>query len=144
MYDKSERVRALAVPPSVAQIGADDAHVERAARLGKCDLVTAMVGEFPELQGVMGRYYAQADGEPPKSARRCEEQYWPRFAGDELPADARRHGALTRGQARHARGHFHASARSPPARAIRSACVAPRSASCASRSSAGSTWTCLR
>ena len=85
VYDKSERVRALA---SIVgrEIGADDAHVERAARLAKCDLVTAMVGEFPELQGVMGRYHAQADTEPRDVCEALREQYWPRFAGDELPA----------------------------------------------------------
>ena len=57
----------------------------RAAYLSKADLVTLMVGEFPELQGVMGRYYAEADGEPPSVARAIEQHYWPRFAGDALP-----------------------------------------------------------
>jgi len=57
----------------------------RAAYLAKADLVTLMVGEFPELQGVMGRYYAEADGEPPSVARAVEQHYWPRFAGDALP-----------------------------------------------------------
>jgi glycyl-tRNA synthetase beta chain len=85
LHDKSERVRALAGTIGRA-IGADDAHVERAARLAKCDLVTAMVGEFPELQGVMGRYHAQADAEPPDVCAALREQYLPRFAGDELPA----------------------------------------------------------
>jgi glycyl-tRNA synthetase beta chain len=59
---------------------------ERAAQLAKCDLVTAMVGEFPELQGIMGRYYALADGRQPEVATAIEEQYLPRFAGDRLPA----------------------------------------------------------
>jgi glycyl-tRNA synthetase beta chain len=58
----------------------------RAAYLAKADLVTLMVGEFPELQGVMGRYYAEADDEPPSVARAIEQHYWPRFAGDMLPA----------------------------------------------------------
>ena len=57
----------------------------RAAYLAKADLVTLMVGEFPELQGVMGRYYAEGDGEPPSVARAIEQHYWPRFAGDALP-----------------------------------------------------------
>jgi glycyl-tRNA synthetase beta chain len=58
----------------------------RAAALAKADLMTAMVAEFPELQGVMGRYYAQAQGYPPEVARAIEEHYQPRFAGDVLPA----------------------------------------------------------
>lgn len=61
--------------------------VARAARLAKCDLATAMVGEFPELQGTMGRYYAQHDGEESSVAQAVEEHYRPRFAGDSLPAE---------------------------------------------------------
>src|SRR6185295_12439667 len=57
----------------------------RAAQLAKADLTTLMVGEFPELQGVMGRYYAEADGEEPSVCRAIEQHYWPRFAGDALP-----------------------------------------------------------
>ena len=82
---KSERVAALAARIAGA-LGGDVAMAEEAARLAKCDLVTAMVGEFPELQGVMGRYYAAADGEPGEVAAAIEEQYLPRFAGDRLPA----------------------------------------------------------
>jgi len=59
---------------------------QRAAELSKCDLLTAMVGEFPELQGVMGRYYALHDHEPDEVADALAEQYLPRFAGDVLPA----------------------------------------------------------
>lgn len=81
---KARRVAALAVGIA-AGLGADTAAAERAARLAKCDLVTAMVGEFPELQGTMGRYYALADGEDPDTAAAIEEQYLPRFAGDRLP-----------------------------------------------------------
>ena len=55
---------------------------DRAAMLAKADLLTDMVGEFPELQGVMGRYYAEHDGEPPTVAAAIEQHYWPRFAGD--------------------------------------------------------------
>ncbi len=58
---------------------------ERAAALSKCDLMTQMVGEFPELQGTMGRYYALHDGEPEEVALALDEQYMPRFAGDRLP-----------------------------------------------------------
>lgn len=82
---KSERVAALARTVAEA-IGADAAQAERAARLGKCDLMSAMVGEFPELQGIMGRYYALHDGEPAEVAAALDEQYMPRFAGDGLPA----------------------------------------------------------
>ena len=57
----------------------------RAAELSKCDLLTLMVGEFPELQGLMGKYYAQHDGEPAEVCTALEEQYWPRFAGDRIP-----------------------------------------------------------
>jgi glycyl-tRNA synthetase beta chain len=57
----------------------------RAAYLAKADLATLMVGEFPELQGLMGRYYAEADGEPSSVCRAIEQHYWPRFAGDALP-----------------------------------------------------------
>jgi glycyl-tRNA synthetase beta chain len=64
----------------------DAAPVMRAASLAKCDLVTGMVGEFPELQGVMGRYYALSDGEPPAVADAIAEHYLPRFSGDDLPA----------------------------------------------------------
>ena len=59
--------------------------VERAARLAKCDLLSDMVGEFPELQGIMGRYYALESNERPEVARALEEQYMPRHAGADLP-----------------------------------------------------------
>ncbi|MHB9102706.1 MAG: glycine--tRNA ligase subunit beta [Sulfuricella sp.] len=60
---------------------------ERAAHLAKADLLTDMVGEFPELQGIMGQYYAMHDGEREEVARAIEQHYWPRFAGDALPQD---------------------------------------------------------
>lgn len=66
-------------------LGADKAEAELAARLCKADLLTDMVGEFPELQGVMGRYYALHDGEKPSLAEAIEAHYRPRFAGDALP-----------------------------------------------------------
>jgi glycyl-tRNA synthetase beta chain len=83
--ERVERVRGLA--QFVAQkISADPALADRAALLAKADLVTNMVGEFPELQGIMGRYYALADGEDAKVADAIEQHYRPRFAGDALPA----------------------------------------------------------
>ncbi|HGP7483213.1 TPA: glycine--tRNA ligase subunit beta, partial [Neisseria gonorrhoeae] len=66
-------------------LGADAAAAERAARLAKADLVTEMVGEFPELQGTMGKYYARLDGETEEIAEAIEQHYQPRFAGDKLP-----------------------------------------------------------
>jgi len=85
VYDKSQRVAALAAEIA-AQIEGQPALAERAAQLAKCDLVTEMVGEFPELQGIMGRYYARLDGEDNEVAEALDEQYQPRFAGDNLPA----------------------------------------------------------
>jgi len=84
VYDKTARVTALAV--HIAEhIHADQVLIGRAARLLKADLVTEMVGEFPGLQGTMGRYYASADGEHPEVADAIEEHYLPRYAGDRLP-----------------------------------------------------------
>jgi glycyl-tRNA synthetase beta chain len=81
--DKTRRLERLAQTIG-AHIGS--AHAEAAARLAKADLMTAMVGEFPELQGIMGRYYAQAEGLPVEIALAIEEHYRPRFAGDAIPA----------------------------------------------------------
>ena len=81
--EKTLRVMALAQLIG-RRIGAG-ADVTRAAELAKADLMTAMVGEFPELQGTMGRYYAEAQGESPELARALEEHYRPRYAGDALP-----------------------------------------------------------
>jgi glycyl-tRNA synthetase beta chain len=69
-------------------LSADPLPAERAAWLSKADLLTGMVGEFPELQGTMGRYYAQHDGEPQAVCDAIEQHYWPRFAGDRLPRGA--------------------------------------------------------
>ncbi len=80
------RVRKLAAAIA-ALTGADALLADRAAMLAKGDLVTNMVGEFPELQGVMGRYYALADGEDADVAAAVEEHYRPRFAGDTLPSN---------------------------------------------------------
>jgi glycyl-tRNA synthetase beta chain len=69
-------------------LGADTAAARRAAHLCKADLLTGMVGEFPELQGTMGQYYARHDGEPAAVAEAIEAHYRPRFAGDALPGNA--------------------------------------------------------
>lgn len=84
LKDKSERIAQLA--DIVAQeLGADNSLANRAGILSKTDLMTEMVMEFPEVQGVMGMYYARNDGEDPQVALALNEQYMPRFAGDSLP-----------------------------------------------------------
>ena len=74
--------------PATRDSSVDPAEVVRAARLAKTDLLTDMVGEFPELQGIMGAYYARNDGEAAHVAAAIVEHYQPRFAGDALPATA--------------------------------------------------------
>jgi len=84
LADKARRSTAMAT--FIAErIQGDVAHAQRAVALAKCDLVTEMVLEFPELQGIMGRYYAEQDGEPAEVAQALEEQYLPRFASDAIP-----------------------------------------------------------
>jgi glycyl-tRNA synthetase beta chain len=84
VFDKTNRVQALAI--HIAQeLGANPEYCGRAAALAKCDLVTNMVGEFADLQGLMGSYYAKAGGEPDEVAQAIREQYLPRYAGDQLP-----------------------------------------------------------
>ncbi|MGC5829323.1 glycine--tRNA ligase subunit beta [Ralstonia pseudosolanacearum] len=85
-----ERVSRLqAIAGQLAEkLGTDIAHASRAALLAKADLLTDMVGEFPELQGTMGTYYARHDGEAEDVALACSEHYQPRFAGDALPGTA--------------------------------------------------------
>jgi len=87
LLDKSGRVAALAarLAPS---FGAEPALAQRAGELSRCDLLSEMVGEFPELQGTMGAYYAAHDGEPAAVATALGEFYQPRFAGDAIPASA--------------------------------------------------------
>lgn len=82
--ERVERVRTIAraIAPS---LGADPAAADRAALLAKADLLSGMVGEFPELQGIMGRYYALHDGESNEVAQAILEHYQPRFSGDALP-----------------------------------------------------------
>jgi glycyl-tRNA synthetase beta chain len=85
VHDKLERVEKLSVSLAGA-MGADAKVAERAAHLCKADLLTGIVGEFPKLQGVMGRHYALLSGEGPRVADAILEHYQPRFAGDTLPA----------------------------------------------------------
>jgi len=87
LLDRSRRVGKLGAEIAGA-LGQDAGCVERAALLAKTDLLTQMVGEFPELQGRMGFHYATQDGEPAAVATAIEEQYLPRHAGDRLPATA--------------------------------------------------------
>ena len=82
--DKTARVTALSELIG-NRIGADHPQVKQAAELSKADLMTAMVGEFPELQGTMGRYYAEAEDLPRAVAQAIEDHYRPRYAGDALP-----------------------------------------------------------
>lgn len=84
VYDKVQRVKALSAELASA-LAIDPAMAERAAMLCKCDLVTDMVGEFPELQGIMGRYYATHDGETQAVADAIDEHYMPRHAADDTP-----------------------------------------------------------
>jgi glycyl-tRNA synthetase beta chain len=85
--ERVERLRRLAtrIQAMLPRAEKGRPYADRAALLAKADLVTLMVGEFPELQGVMGKYYAQSDGEEPSVVRAIEQHYWPRFAGDQLP-----------------------------------------------------------
>ncbi|WP_243372394.1 glycine--tRNA ligase subunit beta [Microvirga solisilvae] len=85
-YERVERIAALAKELAPI-VGADAALAERAARLAKADLVTEMVGEFPELQGLMGRYYATLQGENPSVAAAIEEHYKPLGPSDRVPTD---------------------------------------------------------
>ncbi|QOY93939.1 glycine--tRNA ligase subunit beta [Massilia sp. UMI-21] len=82
---RTERVMSLAAAIA-RRLGFDVALAERGARLAKADLLTDMVGEFPELQGIMGTYYARHDGEHEEIALAASEHYQPRFAGDALPS----------------------------------------------------------
>lgn len=84
LLDKTRRVAKLA-EHIAAQLGGDKLMALRAAELCKCDLMTDMVFEFTELQGIMGRYYAKHDGEPAEVANALDDYYKPRFAGDSLP-----------------------------------------------------------
>ncbi len=84
MYEKSERVATLAARIAEA-IDGDVEKARRAGMLSRCDLMTEMVYEFPDMQGIMGRYQALRDGEDPELAQALDEFYMPRFSGDRLP-----------------------------------------------------------
>lgn len=84
LKDKTDRIEQLS-GEIAKQIGADEAKAKRAGLLSKCDLMTNMVFEFTDTQGVMGMHYARHDGEDEEVAVALNEQYMPRFAGDELP-----------------------------------------------------------
>ena len=87
LAQRMARVRLLSV--FIAEkLGYDKQLADRGAQLAKADLLTEMVGEFPELQGIMGTYYARHDGEPEEVALAAQEHYMPRFAGDVLPTTA--------------------------------------------------------
>ena len=85
LYEKTERVEKL-VGFIASELGADKQQAARAAVLSKCDLLSEMVNEFAELQGIMGSYYAKKDGEPEGVIAAMQEQYQPGFAGDIIPA----------------------------------------------------------
>ncbi len=85
--DKTARI--ISTVQAIAKdLGADSNIAARGAQLAKADLVSDMVGEFPELQGIMGHYYAQHDGEKALVGQCIEQHYWPKFAGDQLPTSA--------------------------------------------------------
>jgi len=87
VLQKAHRLQQLA-GTLASKMGGDSAVAERGALLAKADLVSDMVGEFDELQGVMGHYYADRDGEPSLVGECVEQHYWPKFAGDRLPISA--------------------------------------------------------
>ncbi len=87
LYDKTRRIGAL-TRLIADRLGHDEGPSVRAAELSKCDLMSEMVGEFPSLQGIMGRYYAEHAGELAEVATAIEEHYLPRHAGDDLPQTA--------------------------------------------------------
>ena len=86
-FERAERLSFLAshIAKVLGLSDTDDQHAARAGLLCKADLVTDMVGEFPELQGIMGRYYALASGENEAVSTAIEQHYWPKFSGDQLP-----------------------------------------------------------
>lgn len=86
LHDKSTRLRRL-VRELAEIVGTDPRQCERAAELSKTDLVSEMVLEFSDLQGIAGAYYARHDGEPEAVATALQQQYWPRFSGDRLPTE---------------------------------------------------------
>lgn len=87
VFEKSQRIQTLA-GQLASKMGGNTVIAERGALLAKADLVSDMVGEFDELQGIMGHYYADRDGEPALVGDCVEQHYWPKFAGDQLPQSA--------------------------------------------------------
>ncbi len=85
LADKVDRIKKIVVVLA-QKLNVDTTEGCRAAQLCKLDLVTSMVGEFPELQGIMGKYYALNDGESETVANAIEQHYWPKFAGDKIPS----------------------------------------------------------
>lgn len=84
LFDKQERL--IKLSSHIAEMGGENLDlIRRAAHLSKADLASQMVGEFPELQGIMGKHYAQNQGEPLEVARAIEEHYWPKASGDPIP-----------------------------------------------------------
>ena len=131
-WNRMERITELARQIAGA-VDAEPEHAGRAAQLCKADLVSGMVGEFPELQGLMGRYYAEAEKMHPKIARAIEEHYKPRGPTDTVPTGGRRSRSRSRSPTSSTRWSASGpSARSRRARAIPISSAAPRSASSAS------------
>ena len=123
--DKVARVAALA-EAIAAEVGVDPQQARRAAELSKADLQSRLVNEFPELQGIAGRYYAAVEGEPIEVANAIDEAYMPRFAGDAIAPSQARAGAGDCRAAGHARRRF---CRGPEAdRQQGSVCVAAQCA----------------
>ena len=126
--ERVERVRALAraIGAAARRRRRWRRSADRAALLAKADLLTDMVGEFPELQGIMGGYYARHDGETRGVAVAIEDHYKPRFAGDALPRRRDRRGAWRWPTSWRRWPACSASASCPPATRIRSRCAAMR------------------
>ena len=126
--ERVERVRAHRAARSASSWAATAlaAQADRAALLAKADLLTDMVGEFPELQGIMGRYYARHDGEPDEVADAIEDHYRPRFAGDALPRNDDRRWWSRWPTSSRRWSACSASASCPPATRTRSRCAAMR------------------
>jgi glycyl-tRNA synthetase beta chain len=135
---KAQRITELAAELA-ASVGADETRARRAAALAKCDLSSGVVGEFPELQGVMGRYYAEHDGEHEEVCAAIAEHYQPAGADDAVPKHRSRSRSRSPIDSTRSSGSSR-SVRSRPARRTRSRSGARRSASCApcSRTNCGS------
>ena len=128
-FERAERVKELARQIAQSQELCEAALAQRAAELAKADLVSGMVGEFPELQGLMGRYYAEAEHMNPEIARAIELHYKPKGPTDTVPLESEGDGAAVAWRSRTSSTRSSASgpsARSRPARAIPISCAARR------------------